>query len=53
MRICVTGGNGMVGQNIENLILNNSDYFNHNFVFLNRSKKNMFSLDLTNRKKVL
>lgn len=53
MKVVVTGGSGMVGKNIEDLILEDSKYFPHTFVFLNRSKKNKFSLDLTDRKKVL
>ena len=53
MKIVVTGGSGMVGKNIEDLILNDREYFSHSFVFLNRSKKNKFSLDLTNRNDVI
>ena len=53
MKIVITGGTGMVGKNIEDLILNDRKYFPHSFVFLNRSKKNQFTLDLTNRDAVL
>lgn len=50
MRICCTGGNGMVGKSIQNIVPN---YINHNFVFLNRSLNDENSVDLTDRLEVL
>ena len=50
MKIVVTGGNGMVGNCIKDII---KDFKEHNFTFLNRSLNNDFSLDLTNRELVL
>ena len=32
MKICVTGGSGMV-ENIENLVLHDSTYFDHDCIF--------------------
>ena len=54
MRICCTGGNGMVGQSIKDFI---STYHNnneeHTFIFLNRSLQNEHTVDLTDREAVL
>ncbi len=50
MRICCTGGNGMIGKSIQDIVPN---YSNHTFVFLNRSLNNENSVDLTNRLDVL
>jgi len=50
MRICCTGGNGMVGKSIQDIVPN---YSEHTFVFLNRSLNNENSVDLTDRQEVL
>ena len=50
MKIVVTGGSGMVGKCIKNLEFL---WPNHTFTYLNRSKNDDFSLDLTNRNAVL
>ena len=54
MRICCTGGNGMVGQSIKDFI---STYHNnneeHTFIFLNRSLQNEHTVNLTDREAVL
>jgi GDP-L-fucose synthase len=50
MRICCTGGNGMIGKNIQELI---PDYNEHEFIFLNRSLNNENSVDLTDRLEVI
>ena len=52
MKILVTGGNGMVGNNINDIIYNDS-YSNNEFIFINRSLNNKLSLDLTIREDVL
>jgi GDP-L-fucose synthase len=52
MKIIVTGGNGMIGNNIKDIISNNS-YSNNEFIFINRSLNNELSIDLTNREDVL
>ena len=52
MKIIVTGGNGMIGNNIKDIISNNS-YSNNEFIFINRSLNNQLSVDLTNREDVL
>lgn len=52
MKIIVTGGNGMIGNNIKDIISNNS-YSNNEFIFINRSLNNELSVDLTNREDVL
>ena len=51
MRIVVTGGSGMVGQNLQEFV--NIKYKNYSFIYLNRSNNDEFSLDLTNRADVL
>tara|TARA_B110000208_G_scaffold189178_1_gene250211 strand:+ start:9020 stop:9979 length:960 start_codon:yes stop_codon:yes gene_type:complete len=51
MKIVVTGGNGLVGNNLKSIV--NEKYANHSFTYLNRSKNDEFSLDLTDRKAVL
>lgn len=51
MKIVVTGGNGMVGKNLQELV--SIKYSNHDFIFLNRSKNNKFTVDLTDRLQVL
>ena len=51
MRIVVTGGSGMVGKNLQDI--SNLKYKHHEFIFLNKSKNNSLSLDLTNRIQVL
>jgi GDP-L-fucose synthase len=54
MRICCTGGNGMVGKCIQDFVLTSElKYEEHEFVFLNRSLNNEQSVDLTNREHVL
>lgn len=50
MKIVVTGGNGMVGKCIRDIICN---YPSHTFVFLNRSLNDNYSVDLTDRNNVL
>jgi len=50
MRICCSGGNGMIGKSIQDIVSNYSD---HTFVFLNRSLNNENSVDLTDRQEVL
>jgi len=50
MRICCTGGNGMMGKSIQEIV---SNYNDHEFVFLNRSLNNENSVDLTDRSCVL
>lgn len=50
MRICCTGGTGMIGKSIQDIVPN---YNNHTFVFLNRSLNNENSVDLTDRNDVL
>lgn len=51
MNIVVTGSSGMVGMYLKHYIENN--FKNHNFIFLNKSKNDEFSIDLTNRNDVL
>ena len=51
MKIVVTGGNCLVGTNLKSIV--NEQYTNHSFTYLNRSKNDVFSLDLTDRKAVL
>ena len=53
MKICVTGGSGMVGNCIRKII--KDEYSQHEFIFLgNSSKKNWItSLDLTDRNAVM
>ena len=36
MKIVVTGGNGLVGNNLKSIV--NEKYTNHSFTYLNRSK---------------
>ena len=50
MKIIVTGGTGMVGRCIKNLEFL---WPKHTFIYLNRSKNDEFSLDLTDRNAVL
>ena len=50
MKIVVTGGSGMVGRCIKNLEFL---WPKHTFIYLNRSKNDEFSLDLTDRTAVL
>ena len=49
MKILVTGGNGMIGNNIKDIVSN----YNCEFIFINRSLNNELSIDLTNREDVL
>ena len=49
MKIIVTGGNGMIGNNIKDIVSN----YNCEFIFINRSLNNELSIDLTNREDVL
>ena len=49
MRICVTGGNGMVGSCIKDII---NTYPDHDFVFLHRKLGN-HSVELTSKNDVL
>ena len=51
MKIVVTGGSGLVGTNLKSIV--NEQYTNHSFTYLNRSKNDEFTLDLTDRKEVL
>ena len=59
MRICCTGGNGMVGQSIKDFISTfqydnmSQEQYKHEFVFLNRSLQNEHTVDLTDRVAVL
>ena len=59
MRICCTGGNGMVGQSIKDFISTfqydnmSQEQDKHEFVFLNRSLQNEHTVDLTDRVAVL
>lgn len=50
MKICCTGGSGMIGQSIKDLVPN---YVDHEFVFLNRSLNNEYSVNLLDRLAVL
>ena len=50
MKVVVTGGTGMVGKNIQDLV--KSMYTQHEFTFLNRNKNNEYSVDLTDIKAV-
>ena len=55
MRICCTGGNGMVGQSIKDFIStfqydnmsHDQEQDKHEFIFLNRSLQNEHTVDLT------
>tara|TARA_A100001015_G_scaffold315998_1_gene429209 strand:- start:2318 stop:3277 length:960 start_codon:yes stop_codon:yes gene_type:complete len=51
MKIVVTGGNGLVGNNLKSIV--NEKYSEHSFTYLNKSKNDDFSLDLTDRTAVL
>lgn len=51
MRIVVTGASGMVGNYLKKIAEKN--YKSHDFIYLNRSKNNKYTLDLTNRKNVM
>ena len=53
MKICVTGGSGMVGNCIRNI--SEHAYNEHDFVFLGNTSNNKYitKLDLTNREQVL
>lgn len=54
MKICCTGGNGMIGRSImDNVSTSTSIYEEHTFVYLNRSLYNEHSVDLTDRIAVL
>ena len=48
-KILVTGGNGIIGNNIKDIVSN----YNYEFIFINRSLNNELSIDLTNREDVL
>lgn len=53
MRIVVTGGNGMVGSCIKDIIKSQDyDFHKHDFIFLNRSLNNSLSVDLTRQEEV-
>ena len=51
MKIVVTGGNGLLGSNLKDIVT--EKYPEHSFTYLNRSKNDSFSVDLTNRNDVL
>ena len=51
MKICVTGGKGMVGSCIQEIA--RKKYGDHQFFFLSRSSNDIHKLDLTNRKDVM
>ena len=53
MRICCTGGNGMVGQSIKDFISTYHHNEDDTFIFLNRSLQNEHTVDLTDREAVL
>ena len=54
MKVVVTGGSGLVGKNLQDVVsqssISNSD---NTFVFLNRSKNDEYSLDCENRDAVM
>ena len=60
MRVCCTGGTGMVGQSIKKIIsifqdetiINEQNQEKHEFIFLNRSLQNEHTIDLTDRAEV-
>ena len=51
MKIVVTGGNGLLGSNLKDVVT--EKYPEHTFTYLNRSKNDAFSVDLTNRNDVI
>ena len=50
MKIIVTGGSGLVGENLKLIIPN---YKEHTFTFINRSKNDEYTIDLTNNSQVI
>lgn len=53
MKVVVTGGNGMIGSCIKDIIqYYKLDFGQHDYVFLNRSLNNSLSVDLTKQKDV-
>lgn len=51
MKIVVTGGSGLLGSNLKDVVT--EKYPEHTFTYLNRSKNDAFSVDLTNRNDVI
>ena len=51
MKVVVTGGSGLLGKNLRDIV--NKKYNEHEFIYLNYSQNNEFSVDLTNRDAVL
>ena len=49
MRICVTGGNGMIGKCLKDI---SSDFPNHEFIFLHRNG-GKHSVELTDKNSVM
>jgi len=50
MKVCITGGTGMVGQCIKDVI---KTYPKHEFIFLSRKSNNIHQVDLRNNKAVM
>ena len=50
MKVCITGGTGMVGQCIKDVI---KAYPEHEFIFLSRKSNNIHQVDLRNNKAVM
>ena len=51
MKIVVTGGSGLLRSNLKDVVT--EKYPEHSFTYLNRSKNDAFSVDLTNRNDVI
>ena len=53
MKVVVTGGSGLVGRNLQDVVNENTNFHKqHQFIFLNRSKNNEYSLDCSDRNAV-
>ena len=50
MRIVVTGASGLVGSYLKQIV--NKNYKDHTFIYLNKSKNDQFSIDLTDKQAV-